>query len=73
MSNITVHLPVYTVLKDEIENKPQILNSYRKYEFFIGDEVAIDYLMDKLLEDDIKSNIPTFQKVITFLTKKYDK
>jgi hypothetical protein len=54
MSNITVHLPVYIVLKNEIENKPDILNSYRKYEFFIGEEKAIDYLMDKLVEDDIK-------------------
>jgi hypothetical protein len=73
MSSIVKHLPPYLELKKEIESNPENLNFYGKYSSFIGEERAIEYLINKLLEDDKKSNISTFEKVIKFLNKKYIK
>jgi hypothetical protein len=73
MSYITKHLPSYDELKNEIESNPEILQQYSKYESFIGDSDSVNYLIDKLLEDDIKANISIFQKAISYLTKKNDK
>jgi hypothetical protein len=73
MSSIVKHLPSYEELKKEIESNPKSLNSYIKYDSFMGEEKAVEYLIDKLLENDKKTNIFVFQKNIGFLTKKYIK
>jgi hypothetical protein len=73
MSYITKHLLPYAELKNEIESNPKILQQYSKYESFIGDTDSVNYLIDKLMEDDIKSNTSIFQKAISYLTKKNDK
>jgi hypothetical protein len=54
MSNIVKYLPPYEELKKEIEINPKNLNSYIKYESFIGEEKAVEYLINKLLECDKK-------------------
>jgi hypothetical protein len=73
MSSIVKHLPPYLELKKEIESNPENLNFYGKYSSFIGEEKAVEYLIDKLLEDDKKSNTSSLQKFIKSLTKKYIK
>jgi hypothetical protein len=64
MSSIVKHLLPYSELKKEIENNPEILNSYIKYDSFIGEAESVDYIINKLYKTDKKSKT---------LTKKYDK
>lgn len=70
MSNIVKHLPSYEILKKELDTNPENLKYYEKYESFIGDDKAVDYLINKLLEDDCKRSGGILNKIIKYISKK---
>jgi hypothetical protein len=72
MSSILKHIPPYEELKIELENDENLKN-YSNYESFIGEERAVNYLIKRLLEYDIKNNETFFDKVVKCITKKNSK
>ena len=70
MSSILKHIPPYEELKLELEN-PKNLEKYSKYDSFIGDEKAINLLMDKFLEEDNKQKGSIFKNIFNSLVQKY--
>lgn len=72
MSSILKHIPPYDELKVELENDENLKN-YSKYDSFIGDEKAINYLIKRLLDYDIKNNETFFDKVVNCIAKKNSK
>lgn len=72
MSSILKHIPPYDELKVELQNDENLKN-YSKYDSFIGDEKAINYLIKRLLDYDIKNNETFFDKVVNCIAKKNSK
>jgi hypothetical protein len=54
MTYITKHLPTVEELKKELEEYPNNIKIYMKYEGFQGPEGSIDYLTNKI-EEHIKN------------------
>jgi hypothetical protein len=50
MSYIKVSLPKLEVLKKELENNPEKILMYQKYDVYLGDLESIEYLHSKLKE-----------------------
>ena len=50
MTYITKHLPTLEVLKKELEETPENIKYYAKYEGFEGPDGTIDYIIEKLEE-----------------------
>lgn len=50
MSYIKVYLPKLEVLKKELENNPEKIWIYQKYDVYLGDLESIEYLYSKLKE-----------------------
>jgi hypothetical protein len=50
MTYITKHLPTLEVLKKELEENPENIKYYAKYEGFEGKDGTIDYIIEKLQE-----------------------
>jgi len=50
MTYITKHLPSLEELKKELEDNPEKIKYYTKYEGFEGQEGTIDYIIEKLEE-----------------------
>ncbi len=50
MTYITVHLPTLDELKKQLENDPDRIRIYMKYEGYQGPEGSIDYLTKKIEE-----------------------
>lgn len=69
MSSIVKHLPAYEELVKEIEDNPNIINTYSNYESFIGEDRAVNYLIKKLLDNDNKTNEGILTKFIKFIKK----
>jgi hypothetical protein len=54
MTYITKHLPSLEELKKELEENPEKIKIYLKYEGFEGPEGTIDYITNKI-EEHIKN------------------
>ena len=54
MTYITKHLPTVEDLKKELEQYPNNINIYMKYEGYQGPEGSIEYLTNKI-EEHIKN------------------
>ena len=50
MTYITKHLPSLEELKQELENNPEKIKIYLKYEGFEGPEGTTDYIIKKIKE-----------------------
>lgn len=50
MSYIKVSLPKLEALKKELENNPEKIWMYQKYDVYLGDLDSIEYLHSKLKE-----------------------
>lgn len=72
MSSILKHIPPYDELKIELENDEN-LKKYTKYDSFIGEEKAINFLIKRLLDYDMKNNETFFDKILNRITKKNSK
>lgn len=70
MSSMVKYLPPLKELKNELENNPTILEMYSKYDSYVGDSDAVDYLISLLIKEDKKNNKSIFQKAINYITKK---
>ena len=54
MTYITAHLPTLEELKKQLEENPDRIKTYMKYEGYQGPEGSIDYLTKKI-EEHIKN------------------
>lgn len=50
MTYIVKYLPKIDILKKELEETPENIRYYSKYEGFTGDSESIDYIEQKLTE-----------------------
>jgi hypothetical protein len=50
MTYITAHLPTLEELKKQLEENPDRIKTYMKYEGYQGPEGSIDYLTNKIEE-----------------------
>ncbi len=50
MTYITKHLPILEQLKKELEENPERIKIYAKYEGFEGPDGTTDYIIEKLEE-----------------------
>ena len=50
MTYITAHLPTLEELKKQLEDNPDRIKIYAKYEGFEGPDGTIDYIIEKLEE-----------------------
>jgi hypothetical protein len=56
MTYISIYIPTLSELKQRLEENPNLIEYYMKYEGWTGDSDSIDYL-DEMVKEYIKNKI----------------